>query len=164
MVVSGLKIREMTVADHIVVGEVGFTAWQSSDAFRNVELSAETVERTRLAYMAFATEAMGDVRLAEVDGTVVGWCARDSEPDYVSDLWMQPEWQGRGIGRALLVDALERIRGAGFAKARIHTHANNDGAIRLYERCGFRIIWSGSEYSRSMGITLEKVHMEADLR
>ena len=32
--VTGLKVRKMTVADHIVVGEVGFATWKSSDAFK----------------------------------------------------------------------------------------------------------------------------------
>ncbi len=51
----------------------------------------------------------------------------------------------------------------GLATARLDTHAKNAGAIRLYERCSFSIIWRGFEYSKSMGVDLEKVHLERRL-
>lgn len=153
----------MTVADHHVVGEVGFAAWQSSDAFRNVELSADVLERTRKAYEIFAGETKGDVWLAELDGKVVGWSARDGAPNYISDLWVLPDHQGRGIGKALVLDAIARIKAEGHLTATIHTHGRNAGAIRLYQRCGFGIVWRGIEYSKSMGIDLEKVHLEQSL-
>ena len=103
----------MTVADHIVVGEVGFAAWQSSDAFKGFDLSADVLERTRKAYETFAAEAKGDIWIAERDGRVVGWCARDGERNYISDLWVLPECQGRGIGRALVLYACDRIKADG---------------------------------------------------
>jgi ribosomal-protein-alanine N-acetyltransferase len=150
----------MTVADHHVVGEVGFAAWQSSDAFKGVDLSADVLERTRKAYEVFAGETNGDVRLAELDGEVVGWCARDGAPNYISDLWVLPNHQGRGIGKALVLDAIARIKAEGHSTATIHTHGRDAGASRLYHRCGFAITWRGIEYSKSMGIDLEKVHLE----
>jgi [ribosomal protein S18]-alanine N-acetyltransferase len=65
-----------------------------------------------------------------------------------------------GIGRSLIDHLLSRMRGDGITLATIHTHASNSGAIRLYERAGFRIVWRGMEFSRSAGAELEKVHME----
>ncbi len=153
----------MTVADHVVVGEVGFAAWKSSDAFRGVDLSADVLERTRKAYEIFAGETKGEVWLAELDGTVVGWSARDGAPNYISDVWVSPDQQGRGIGKALVLHSLDRIRAEGHTMATIHTHARNAGAVRLYQRCGFAIVWRGVEYSKSMGMDLEKVHLEQSL-
>lgn len=153
----------MAVADHHVVGEVGFAAWKSSDAFRDVELSADVLERTRSAYEIFAGETKGDVWIAELDGKVVGWCARDGAPNYISDLWVLPDQQGRGIGKALVLDMVSRIKAEGHLMATIHTHDRNVGAIRLYQRCGFVIVWRGTEYSKSMGMDLEKVHLVQSL-
>ncbi len=153
----------MTVADHNVVGEVGFAAWNSSDAFRGVDLSADVLERTRKAYEIFAGDTKGDVWIAELDGKVVGWSARDGAPNYISDIWVSPDRQGRGIGKALVLHLIDCIRAEGHATATIHTHARNAGAIRLYQRCGFVIVWRGVEYSKSMGMDLEKVHLEQSL-
>jgi [ribosomal protein S18]-alanine N-acetyltransferase len=163
VVVSGLKIREMTVADHQVVGEVGFAAWKSSDAFKGMDLAPEVIERTREAYDSFAPQTQAEVWIAELDGEVVGWCARDGAPNYISDVWIRPDHQGRGIGRALVEHVSERIAAEGHATATIHSHARNAAAIRLYERCGFSIVWRGIEPSKSMGMDLEKVHLQKSL-
>ena len=153
----------MTIADHSVVGEVGFAAWESSDAFKGHDLAAEISERVRHECSIFAASTSGDVHIAELDGVIAGWTARDGARDYVSDLWVHPDHQGRGIGRALVLHVLELISVEGHPSARIDTHASNAGAIRLYERCGFAIVWRGIEFSKSMGIDLEKVHMEKAL-
>lgn len=150
----------MTVADHHVVGEVGFTAWKSSDAFKGCELALDVVERTRHSFEIFASQTNALVHVGELDGAVVGWGARDGAPNYISDLWVLPSLQGRGIGKALLLSLCDDIRAEGHQTARLDTQARNAGGIRLYERCGFDIVWRGREYSKSMGIELEKVHLE----
>lgn len=163
MVVSGLTIRKMTRADHHLVGEVGFAAWLSSDAFRESGLPQDRLEQVRLAYERFPADAEGKITVAEIDGRIAGWTARDSEPDYISDLWIAPDCQRRGVGRTLIEHLLSVMRGEGIAVARIHTHARNAGAIRLYQRCGFTIVWRGLEYSKSLGMDHEKVHLHKTL-
>ncbi|SFB61111.1 ribosomal-protein-alanine N-acetyltransferase [Rhizobium sp. NFR07] len=159
----------MTVADHLVVGEVGFAAWKSSDAFKGMLLAPDVIERTREAYESFAPQTQGEVWIADIDGEVVGWAARDGAPNYISDVWIRPDHQGKGkgkgkgIGRALVEHACERIEAEGHATATIHSHARNASAIRLYERCGFSTVWRGIEPSKSMGMDLEKIHLEKPL-
>jgi [ribosomal protein S18]-alanine N-acetyltransferase len=150
----------MTVADHNVVGEVGFAAWKSSDAFDEAYLAPEVIERVSHDFASFPEGASGDVYVAEQDGAVVGWAAREGARDYISDVWIDPHYQGRGYGRALVLHVCRLISAEGHALARIHTHARNIRAIRLYERCGFSIVWRGLEFSKSMGVDLEKVHLE----
>ena len=122
----------MTVADHHVVGEVGFAAWNSSDAFKGVELSADVLERTAKAYEIFAGETKGEVWIADLDGEVVGWTARDGAPNYISDVWVSPDHQGKGIGKALVLHSIDRIKTEGHATATIHTHARNVGAKSMF--------------------------------
>ncbi|HEV7435587.1 MAG TPA: GNAT family N-acetyltransferase [Pseudorhizobium sp.] len=153
----------MTVADYTVVGEVGFAAWKSSDAFEEVYLDPQVIERVRREFMAFPAEATSAVHVAEAKGRVIGWAARDGAPNCISDLWVDPEHQGRGVGRALVLHLLDLIAAAGHPLARIQTHAKNAAAIRLYERCGFTMVWRGREFSKSMDVELEKVHLQRDL-
>lgn len=160
MVVRGLVIRAMTAADHEAVGAVGFAAWSASDAFEDSYLDADVIARVRREFAIFPSQTEGDVYVAELDGRIVGWGARENEPNYVSDLWVDPDYQGRGIGRTLLLYLCGVMIAEGRKTVRLDTHAKNAAAIRLYERCGFVIIWHGIEYSRSMGVPLEKVHLE----
>nr|WP_244618109.1 GNAT family N-acetyltransferase [Rhizobium sp. RU35A] len=159
MVVSEFTIRPMAAADHRAVTAVGFAAWQSSDAFRESGLPLDRLEMIRHAYDRFLDEAGDRIAVADIEGRVAGWTARETEPDYISDLWVDPAFQGRGVGKALILHLLAVMREEGLARARIHTHGNNAGAIRLYQRCGFSIVWRGLEYSRSLGVEHEKVHL-----
>ena len=52
-----------------------------------------------------------------------------------------PGAQGRGIGRALVLDALAWARGAGFRAMQFNAVAeSNRGAVALYESLGFEVI------------------------
>jgi ribosomal-protein-alanine N-acetyltransferase len=47
------------------------------------------------------------------------------------------DWRRRGIARALLEDLFDRARRAGTAAVGLEVAADNLGARRLYETCGF---------------------------
>lgn len=150
----------MTEADRYAVGLVGFRAWQSSNAFEDTYLDPVVIERVRGEFETFAKETDCAVVVADIDGTVVGWGACAGEPDYISDIWIDPAYQGRGIGRILVEHFLKQMRDASISVAKIATHAKNVNAIRAYERCGFKVVWQGSQWSESMKVELQKVRLE----
>jgi ribosomal-protein-alanine N-acetyltransferase len=153
----------MHEADRDAVGLVGFAAWRSSDAFDDNYLDPVVIERVRGEFDSFAKAVTGNVVVAEINGAIAGWGARDATPHYISDLWVDPIWQGKGIGAALIHYFLDRMRAEGLPLATIGTHAKNRAAIRLYERSGFEIVWRGMEWSDSMKVELEKVKLERRL-
>jgi len=153
----------MTVADHLVVGEVGFAAWKTGVDGEAGFTDPAVIEAARKAFFEYPADAKGDVAVAELEGRVVGWGAREDDPDYISDIWIDPACQGRGIGSVLVRYFVERIKTDGIRIAKIHSRATNAGAIRLYERCGFSVVWRGEEFDAGLGIPLEKVHLEMHL-
>lgn len=56
----------------------------------------------------------------------------------VQNLGVTPEHRGRGIGAHLLLAALEGFRWRRISRAFLEVTAQNEGAVRLYERLGFR--------------------------
>lgn len=56
----------------------------------------------------------------------------------IQNLGVTPPHRGRGVGRAILLQALHGFRRAGLHHAYLEVTAQNDGAIRLYRRLGFR--------------------------
>lgn len=70
-------------------------------------------------------------------GTVQGLHERDGAGS-IQNLGILPGWRGRGLGEALLLQALHGFRQAGLGRARLEVTAQNDPAIRLYHRLGFR--------------------------
>ena len=56
----------------------------------------------------------------------------------IQNLGIVPSARGRGLGTALLFQALHGFRCAGLEHGRLEVTAQNEGAIRLYRRFGFR--------------------------
>jgi ribosomal protein S18 acetylase RimI-like enzyme len=56
----------------------------------------------------------------------------------IQNLGVTPAHRGRGLGQALLLQALHGFCRAGLGRAFLEVTAQNEGAIRLYRRLGFR--------------------------
>jgi ribosomal protein S18 acetylase RimI-like enzyme len=70
-------------------------------------------------------------------GTVQGVRER-SGLGAIQNLGVTAGHRGRGLGGALLVQALHGFRQAGLGRAFLEVTAQNDAAVRLYRRLGFR--------------------------
>ena len=82
--------------------------------------------------VVFATQ---QVLVAEDEaGEILGYLAR--EGDWLMHLYVSPGSQGQGIGTALLEAAKARSPGG----LRLWVFQPNAGAIRFYERHGFRAV------------------------
>ena len=81
--------------------------------------------------------ARGEARLAELDDGVAGWSALQlrGEVAWLEDLWVAPACMGRGVGKALFLDAAARARAAGAS--RLEWESDLD-AVGFYERMGAR--------------------------
>ena len=51
-----------------------------------------------------------------------------------------PDFQRRGLGKAVMTEALRRLKDRGMERAIVCTTAENTPGIKLYEAVGFRII------------------------
>ena len=83
------------------------------------------------------------VFVAEEDGAIVGRLSIARDPHqasrHVADLGLMVAdgHRRRGIGRALLEQAVDWARAAGVLKLELHVFPWNEPAIHLYERFGF---------------------------
>ncbi len=87
-------------------------------------------------------EIGGRILLAEtVGGGVVGCAALIPTEDGVvelSKMAVAPEMRGQGLGGRLLSKALEEARAMGARRVFLGSSTKLAGAVRLYERAGFR--------------------------
>jgi ribosomal protein S18 acetylase RimI-like enzyme len=60
----------------------------------------------------------------------------------------RPAYQRRGLGKAVLLRGLAKMRGRGMRTAIVGTNATNAAAIALYESVGFTIVNRNTEYRR----------------
>ena len=99
----------------------------------------------------------GHFDVAEVDNVVVAFC--DHGPDEVIGLYIDPDFQGRGIGSALLGQAEDRMREAGTAVAKVHASLSSQA---FYERHGYREVERTTHTSRG-GLILPSVRLHKPL-
>ncbi len=152
-------LRLMTPADCDAVGRVGWDAWRSTGPLDRGFSDPQVAQRVKDAFLSFPWSTRGHVVIAEMDHQVVGWGAREDEPDYISDIWVAPAFQRRGIGRALVQHFCVLMHEEGLRQARIATHQKNFSAIALYKRCGFDIVWQGMERDSIMQLEMPKVRL-----
>jgi len=74
-----------------------------------------------------------EVLVAEIDGTVVGFISIDAPERFIHNLFIDPVWRGRGIGSALLREALMLLQGS----AQLACAARNAAARAFYEHNGW---------------------------
>ncbi|WP_254546163.1 ribosomal protein S18-alanine N-acetyltransferase [Halomarina pelagica] len=81
--------------------------------------------------------------VAEADRRVAGYVVADVTPNFgrdighVKDFAVHPDYQGRGVGTALLRRALAVVEGRGAGYVKLEVRESNEPAIRLYRRHGF---------------------------
>jgi carbonic anhydrase len=83
----------------------------------------------------------GALMLGIVDGQPAGCIAVRPWQDRACEmkrLYVRDAFQGRGCGRALVVQAIEWAKGAGYHRMQLDTLPTMAAAQRLYERLGFR--------------------------
>jgi mycothiol synthase len=79
----------------------------------------------------------------EVVGLAVCRAGVEGAPEegWIRDLGVVPAWRGRGLGRALLLDALAAFHARGLTGAALDVDDVTIGAaVRLYERAGLQVV------------------------
>ena len=64
---------------------------------------------------------------------------RLKEFGFIHDLWVEEDFRHEGIGRQLVMAAVEKFATLGMKQVRLDTAAANEPARKLFASCGFRV-------------------------
>jgi len=136
---TAMKISLVTCADlpdvlPLIADYQRFYAVADIDTLRNREFFAQ---------FAVPNER-GVLHALRLDGAVVGFStiyfsfssALAKPVAVLNDIFIAPEWRGRGYGRALIEHATAYARNAGYARLQWLTAQDNVAAQRLYDTLG----------------------------
>ncbi|HYK71903.1 MAG TPA: GNAT family N-acetyltransferase [Pseudoneobacillus sp.] len=85
----------------------------------------------------------GECIVAENEGVIVGvYVLLPTRPDTVElvNIAVSETHQGNGIGKHLVMDAIQTSKSMGYKIIEVGTGNSSIGQLALYQKCGFRII------------------------
>jgi ribosomal protein S18 acetylase RimI-like enzyme len=138
---AAVEIRLATEADVPAMQALGVRTWRATYAgvLSEAQIEAGIAEFWNDYSLGSATGARR-MLVATVDGELAGLLESDRLDDgraVVWKLYVAPEEQGRGIGRALVERHLARAAADGDREVWLEHYEGNDAAAAFYERLGF---------------------------
>lgn len=109
--------------------------------------------------------------VAERQNQIVGWCRVfpyqfGNKSSHVADvgIGVHPEFRRRGIGRALMQNAVDWARDQRFEKLTLDLYASSKSARHLFEKTGFHVIGTRARHARINGAYVDEILMEMELQ
>jgi ribosomal protein S18 acetylase RimI-like enzyme len=170
-----LILRDATTSDAAQLEDIRVRSWLHAYAGKAEQDVFDALELGEFGGVDQWQEVMEgrtlitSVRTVEDDGVPTGFCAvaaptRDEdEPEGVAEivaLYVDPDAHRRGYGRALLDDAVGRLKADGWQVATVWTLEDNFRSLPLYESRGFK--HDGSARTET-GWFVADVRLRADL-
>lgn len=132
------------------------------------QIDPETAEE-RLAWMR-ERSARYPATVAEADGTVIGWAALSpwkSRCGYAwaaeASVYIHHEHHRRGLGKALLLDLIERAKAAGLHTVIGGASSDQTASVALQLAVGFEVIGTFREVGRKFDRWLDVTYTQLTL-
>lgn len=143
-----MKIRPYREKDRTRLHEITAQSFQDASIHGKLERRYGLLRGTTWAERKnreidadIAAEPEGVLVAEDDDGTVVGYITTTTDElsgiGRIPNLAVAPDQQGKGIGKALINAALDRLEQAGMELIKIETLETNETGKALYPRFGF---------------------------
>ena len=160
-----LRIREFIPGqDEAILADVMNRAFKGFEEFRG--LTSEDIVMNEKAPNFFGSK----IFIAEVDGEPVGVVrehvdkTRTEKKGFIRMLGVAPEFQRRGIGRALAQKGIEDLKERGMETAEGEAVLGQPGGVEFWEHLGFRRVRIFSLMKRSLEKIPSRVGENRDIR
>jgi len=148
-------IRSARQDDAAALAAVGMRAWESAiTGWIDVELLRANAVR---AFTDFTRRSYVTIDVVEQSGQVTAWAAREKLDNHITDLWVDPIWQGQGFGLKLLLRLEAEIEAQGYGVVTMETHSQNSHAIGFLKRQGYSINWMTAAWSPQLDRDVDTV-------
>lgn len=122
-------IRRIRNIEHEATTRVWMRSWESADVGHPNDLPFEQL----LQLFKHDLENQWDFYVADLNGQVVGLLALKLQTKQLDQLFVDPKFQGRGVGRTMLEFAKDRLPDGMW----LRTPERNLKAIDFYKSAGF---------------------------
>jgi N-acetylglutamate synthase len=124
--------REFVIDDY----DAALQLWQRVEGLE----IAEGDDRESVAQFVVRNPGLSRVALDGSSVVGVGLCGNDGRRGHIYHLAVDPAYRGRGLGKRLVDECLERLRAVGVVRAIILVEDNNFGGAEFWKRAGWEDI------------------------
>jgi ribosomal protein S18 acetylase RimI-like enzyme len=124
-------IRPMTLSDY----NDAYSLWNATEG---IDLDEEDDHD---AFEIYLNRNQGLCFVANIEGKLVGTllCGHEGRRGILRHLVVAPEYQNKGIARALINKFLDALAGAGIQKCNTFVLNSNEKGLRFWEHIGFHL-------------------------
>lgn len=171
---ADVSIRQAELTNAGGIAQVHVAAWRS--AYRGLvpdeTLDGLSEEDSEGRWRERIAQPWGHIWIAEQEGRVVGYAACGASEDEDVDrervgevyvIYVHPEVWRRGVGTALLDEAVGRLREDGFEEAILWVLEGNQQAIGFYEAAGFEADGASKVKRRADGLEMAVVRFRRSI-
>ncbi|MGN7291511.1 GNAT family N-acetyltransferase [Rhizobium sp. SAFR-030] len=148
-------IRNAREGEADLLTEIGLRAW--AQAMGPIGGSEDLRVNALDAFSYFTRYSWVTITVIEENGVAAGWAAREGLDETVTDFWIDPSFQRRGLGTTLLREIERQILDQGLDIVRLQTHAQNSDAVSFFEKNGYAINWLSISYSPKLDQDVQSV-------
>ncbi|WP_206916251.1 GNAT family N-acetyltransferase [Alicyclobacillus suci] len=138
-----MRIRDAVIDDLPSLLDIYNYAIRTSAA--TFDLAEQTLAERREWFTHYGDKY--PLTVADIDGHVVGYCSLSRHREKAayaktveSSIYIHPDYQGHGIGKALMVDMLARAKALGHHVIIAGITDGNAASRKLHERLGFTYV------------------------
>ncbi|MGF0536375.1 N-acetyltransferase family protein [Agrobacterium sp. ES01] len=156
-----ITVRSARLDEADILADIGLRAWEK--AMIPVGETGTMVEYARRAFVNFTHTSWITISVVEISGDPVGWASREELDENITDLWVDPLHQGKGLGKLLLAEMEAEIEHQGFTQARMQTHALNAEAVGFFEKHGYAVHWLTVVYNPKLDRDVQTIGLSKQL-
>lgn len=123
------NIHMVSDGDHEVLGILVSFRGDEISFWKDLKAYAKILDFSGLLGYLFKGTLINELLTARVGG----------EDYYISNIAVDPEFRGQGIGTCIVENALKLAKNSGCRKVILNVTLNNEKALKLYERFGFKV-------------------------
>lgn len=134
---GGFVLRHATdddIEERVAAHRDGWSVWGPSG------MTVETYRNLRAApFYHESLDVIAEAPTGEIASCCICWMDAETGTGYFEPVSTRPAYAGRGLGKAVTMEGLRRLRERGAHTALVQTASMNARALRLYASCGFEV-------------------------
>lgn len=154
-----IQIRPAQLEDVEKLSLIGLQAWNRSIGTLVPKQVRDAINNDN-PFRPFIQTMGENILVASIDDDLAGFGAREEMDHVISVLWVAHQYEGKGVGRALIQHLEIEIKKEGYPTSKINVATENSRALGLYQHLGCRVIWQGSRFDPILQIDIHKSELE----